>query len=531
METKEKAQVDLKDSVSKIKNYLAGLPREKKKRAGLIFGAIILAALGVVLVLNFNRLGYRPLYSNLDSSEANGIYQLLREQGVEAKIDAGGQVLVPRGQYNELLLSLAAQGYPKSGLSYDVFSSHSGMTTTESERKQWLLFQLQDRIQDTLKQMKGVRGAVVTINVPDTSDYVWEQANESAGSSASVLLTLDTALSAEQVSSVKALVAAGVPNLAPEDVKVVDAGTKRELFAAGAGNAEDAAFTSGQNLALEQQVQKQIEDNIVRVLAPRYGSTGVVAVAKVTLDYDKMMTERKELLEKESGGGYPTDVHENYTLDGQVAAGGIVGEENNTDIPDYVYRDPDKENGATDYARDVQFDYGYILTQVEKGNAQLKRATVSVLVDEASLTQSRRQELVELISNSVDIEPAYISVSSIDPNAVEVPEPPAVSFELPAWAYGVAAAGVGAFLLVILLFVLLHRRAKKKERLREEELENSRLNLENEIEAYKQQLSNAAKAGMDPKDDAIMNEVRGFAHQNPEITANLLRSWIKEGGE
>jgi len=35
----------------------------------------------------------------------------------------------------------------------------------------------------------------------------------------------------------------------------------------------------------------------------------------------------------------------------------------------------------------------------------------------------------------------------------------------------------------------------------------------------------------DPKDEAILKEVRNFAKANPKITANLLRSWIKEGDD
>jgi flagellar biosynthesis/type III secretory pathway M-ring protein FliF/YscJ len=52
--------------------------------------------------------------------------------------------------------------------------------------------------------------------------------------------------------------------------------------------------------------------------------------------------------------------------------------------------------------------------------------------------------------------------------------------------------------------------------------------MESEIERYKQELANAAKAAVNMKDDAITGEVRQFAKDNPEITANLLRNWLKE---
>ena len=49
-----------------------------------------------------------------------------------------------------------------------------------------------------------------------------------------------------------------------------------------------------------------------------------------------------------------------------------------------------------------------------------------------------------------------------------------------------------------------------------------------EIEERKRQLKDAAIG--DQSENAITNEVRDFARTNPEITANLLRTWLK-GGE
>ena len=134
---------------------------------------------------------------------------------------------------------------------------------------------------------------------------------------------------------IKNLVASSVPRLQPENVKVMDAETSQEL--AGSTGEKTASETASNNLEFEKQVQSQLEENVRRVLAPRYGTDGVVAVAKVVIDYDKMMTEEMTLQEKDGGGGYTTSFSEQYTLDGQVAAGGIVGEENNTDIPQQAY--------------------------------------------------------------------------------------------------------------------------------------------------------------------------------------------------
>ena len=59
-------------------------------------------------------------------------------------------------------------------------------------------------------------------------------------------------------------------------------------------------------------------------------------------------------------------------------------------------------------------------------------------------------------------------------------------------------------------------------------LSNSGIDRQDEVDQYKRQLEEAARAKVDTKDVAVTDEVRNFAKQNPEITANLLRSWLKE---
>ncbi|WP_099205318.1 flagellar basal-body MS-ring/collar protein FliF [Scatolibacter rhodanostii] len=533
-----KDQKKIKDYVVRVKEYVVEMPKKRKITVGIVLAAIIVLAVVVTLVLNAGKSNYRVMYSNIEASEATKVYEALKELGAEPTMSASGEVMVPANEYDIRLLQLAEKGFPQTTLSYDIFSSNSGMTVTESERKQWLIYQLQDRIQDTLKRVNGVENAVVTITVPETSDYVWEQATDEEKASASVLLTLQAGeeLSSSQVTSIKNLVAAAVPKMEASEVTVVDAKSSLELL----GEAETTGISINQNLKFEQTVQAQIEDNIKRVLTPRYGSSGVVAVAKVTLNYDKMVTESMQLQEKpedEGGGGYATHTKGQYTLNNAETVDGIVGEENNTDIPTYGYTNPDGDENTTYYSWDTDIDYSYIKTQVEKGNAVLERATVSVMVDEENLTQARRTELINLISNSADIQADLVFVSSFDAAAADVPAvaPPAEEEQqiwdmIPTSFYFIAAGIVFLIFLLLGIIIISRRRAKRaKVAAALQEQEEERLRIQNEIAAHKKQLSEAASSGLNASDDAVMTEVKDFAKTNPEITANLLRSWLKEG--
>ena len=537
--------INIQDSFSKIKTSLNNLPKKTKSRVGFVLTAVVLLAVVVAIVINAQNARYTQLYTGLSTSEAGSIYGVLNDMGANVKFDSNGNIMVLKSEYDVWILQLAALGYPKTALTYDVFSSNAGMTSTESEKSQWLLYQLQDRIQATLERMDGVVSATVTTTIPETSNYVWETASTEQRASAGVLLTLDpgVVLSGKQVSAIRTLIASSVPMMEPEDVTVVDAGTMLELTPESGSSSED---TNNQSMAFELMVQNQIEQNVSRLLAPRYGSGGVVAVAKVTIDYNKMMTEKLEMTPNADEEGHATHSEGSYSINGTATAGEVVGEETNTDVPTYGNTDPTADGGMTDYSWSTDYDYSYIKTQIESGNAILKRATISVMVNETSLSDTRITELKNLVYGCTDIPVELISISAFSKSALNepdevTPEPEATGIEalvqkvlaLPTWAYIAVGVGFLVLLLVIIVVIVIIKRKKKENYLAEaEEEERNRAKearrQQTEIENYKRTLEDIAKGKTDPKNDAIVEEVREFAKSNPQIAANLIRTWLKE---
>ena len=529
-----------------IKNTFAEMPKKKRNIIFGVAGGVVVLAAVLALVLNAKADKYVALYQGLESSEATAIYQELLADGIDAQLDSTGNVVVPTELYDQCLLMLAAEGYPKTALTYDIFENSKGLTATESDRKQALIHQAQERLQGTLMRIKGVQDAVVNLAIPDNTDYVWEQVEDASVPTASVTITFNDdikELSDEQITAIKNLVASAIPDLTPENVVLTDAKTMLELKV---DEESHGGLGYTQNLDFERMVQSQIEENVIRILTPKYGSDGVFAVAKVTINYDKMMTEKMELIPNSKEEGFLT--HEEGTFQGgdKEVAGGVAGEENNTDIPDYQYNSGSALDGETLIEGLRDYDYGYIKTQIEKGNAILDKATVSVMVKQANLSNTNRDEIINIVSKSVDIDPENISVSSFvgeEPVDDVVIKPTFIEklLELPLWQILLI---FGIILLVSLLLVLIpviiiskKRKKKKKDGMEEylQQIEDERaaeqLQLQQEIDRYKKELADIAMGDSDPKDEAILKEVRNFAKANPKITANLLRSWIKEGDD
>ncbi len=535
----------LQNSFSKAKAYISQLPKKTKSRIGISVAAVLLLVVVATVLINLKNTKYTVLYTGLSTSETGSIYSVLSNMGADVKFDSEGNIMVPKDEYDIWVLQLAAKGYPKTALTYDVFSSNSGMTATESEKAQWLIYQLQDRIQSTLERIDGVESATVTITVPETSNYVWETASTEQSATAGVLLSLDpgVVISGEQVSAICTLIASSVPKMKPADVTVVDAGTMLELSSASGSSSETGG---AYNMGFELMVQTKIEDNVVRLLSPRYGKGGVVAVAKATIDYDKMMTEKMEMTPNTDGKGNVTHNEGSYTIDGTKKAGDVVGTENNTDIPTYGYNS-NGSNGMTDYSWSNNYDYSYIKTQIESGNAILKRATISVMVDESSLTDTRISELKNLVSGCTDIPADLISISAFDKAALKE-EPSAAPSAAPETTksslfpqllnfstetYIIVGAGFVLLLTgVIVLIVLIKRKKRNRYKVKAEADKRARLEearrKQTEIENYKKSLEDVAKGKIDPKNEAIVEEVREFTRSNPQIAANLIRTWLKE---
>ncbi len=528
-----------------IKNYFADMPKKKRSAVfGIAAGIVVLAAV-LAIILNVTGDKYVALYQGLEPTEAAEIYQELLADGIDAQLDSTGNVVVPTELYDQCLLMLAQEGYPKSALTYDIFESSQGLTATESDRKQALIHQTQNRLQDTLMRIKGVVSADVTLAIPETTDYVWQQTEKDDKPTASVNIEFekDVELGDEQITAIKNLVASAVPKLEPENVCVVDANTMVELVI---DEDKYGGLTYNQYVDLEELIEQKLESNAEEILTQIYGKDGAYAVAKVTINYDEKLTEKMELIPNSKEEGFLT--HEEGTFQGgqQQVAGGVAGEENNTDTPTYQYNNGSALDADTMIEGLRDYEYGYIKTQIEKNGYAIEKSTIAVIVKQPNLSNTTREGIIDLVSKAVGTAPENISVSSF---VGEKPQDDVVvnkTFieklaELELWKliliFGVIVLIVLLIILIPVIIIAKKRKKKKKDGMEEylQQIEDERaaeqLQLQQEIDRYKKELADLAMGDADPKDEAILKEVRNFAKANPKITANLLRSWIKDGDD
>lgn len=535
----------VKQSMGKAKSAWGNMA--PKLRRVLIISLIGLLAFAVALTLflNLNAGRWVLLFNNLESTESSEIYSILQDMEIPVQMNARGEVMVQASQQDYIVGQLAMKSYPRSALSYDIFEKANGLTTTDYEKQQLSIFQLQNRLQDTINLYHGVRSSVVTLNVSQNNVRVWEVGSARSTGSVTVQMQTGFQLTPEEVSGIKYLVSSSVPNMSVDDVEVFDAQTRKHL--ASSEEIDNSAELDYERLNFEERVERRLCEKALNVLTLAYDPSDVRVSSTVVIDYAKMATESKQYQPSDastnnSGVLEHQDMEQTTTTDQN--AQGVPGEEDNTDVPTYVNGQVDntqteRSSSSSDYA------VSYILQQIEKDRAELKSASISVALN-GQIDDIVRQSIVDNVSKATNIPPENVSVQSY---VVQTPNDRTGTTGLQLTPVMMLAIGGGfllLLLLLILLLVLLGRKKKKAKQKAEDEAmaaaeaqimpetaeddllsaEDDEFSLQQELEERKRQLRENAQTNT--ADEAITNEVREFARNNPEITANLLRAWMKE---
>ncbi|MGL5978952.1 MAG: flagellar basal-body MS-ring/collar protein FliF [Erysipelotrichaceae bacterium] len=505
---------------TKIKEYWQSQSKKTQKLIiGVAIGVLCLSIITPVALRYQSEQNVSVLYKGLSTNESAEIYNKLQEMSIPASMNAAGEILVPTSELNYVKMQLSTLGYPKTGLSYDVFTSNAGFMATELEKKQYLIMDLQNRLQETIRQIESVSAAIVTLNIPENSNYIWDTNNKTGSASVMLTLTSGNRLSSELVTGIQNLVASSVPQMDSESVTIVDAATGTQLQ-----NTQKEPTGMDENflqIEFESQVEQKIQEKILNLLSLPYGLENIRVSATVVIDYDKMLEEQLEYIPNENGEGVIEKLEEWYLNDGTLS-GGIAGEDSNTDTPTY----PDGEGGdetTGEYSRSAEYLVSYIKRQIEKNNAVLKSSSISVVINGKDLSQNDIDNWVTTIAKAVNVEEEDVVVNAVnEPTETILPPTQLLEDYLP-WI----VLGIGAFFILLLVIVISSMLASKRKRKRMAQLAQ----LEEATTTLNQmEPKTIMEAQADHKDPlkATLESIQDFAAVNPDMAANLIREMLKE---
>ena len=540
--------------MQKLKEMWQNLSAKSKKLLGIIAGiTVVVIAVAVFLLARGQKTEYQTLFSSLSQGEAQQIVSLLQEQNVPYLYDGkSGALKVPSESVDTLRAQLLSKGNPKSGFAYDMYIGNSGLMTTESDKKQYTLYDLQDRLGATIRLFDGVRDAKVTIAEGTDQTYAIEEDNP-VQASASVVVTMEEgqSLSEKNAEAIKNLIARSVKGMNFTNVSVFDAGTMEEV----AADAGDSASGSGTSMAnLTTTVENNIANNIKRVLGKIYGGENLAVSVKGTLNMAKLIqentqytvpekteaTDKRGLLSNEEVAG------ENAGNSGENAAG-VAGADANADTPRYTTQNgtATTTDNYSNSSATREWLYNVLKEQKEIAPGVLEDASVAIVIntDDNSIPES---DLINLVADAAGIKRDEAAdkitiLRSLNKTAVQqtteekkpAEEPKTLLNQFPLWA--LIGAAVSAFLLILILLILILRGRKKKKlkKLAQEEMENAAaLSVEqptDEItpveEVDEDELTAEGKMAHGMK---LKKSIGEFTDQNPQVVAKLIQSWMRE---
>ncbi len=528
-----------------INEYLQPIIDSWKSLSGKTKKIILISAIGCVvfamglgLVLNNNP--FTPLYTGISAAESSEIVQKLDAMGIEYRTSSGN-VEVRASQTDQVKMRLAVEGYPKSGLSYDIFTNNIDLMSTDFEKNSFKIFQLQDRLRDTIKLISGVEDAVVTIAVPQQNNYVWKE--DEVAPSASVVLKLSSegSVSKKQVDGIVQLVAKSIPGLKTEDVAVVD-NFGNDLASMG-GELSEVSL-SKLKLDIEKQMEASAKMKISNLLMPIYGEDNVRISVKCVVDVNRKITESISYIpngDTDRGVIEKEQVNKESTVEGDVN-NNVPGTESNTEVPTYPIV---SENGETVYFKD-QNSYDYLVSsikeQIKADGSEQKDMTVAVAINRADISAGERADVQRLVAAASAINPEKVVVHNTVFEGNKTTNGLTPQSGIPKDVLIIGGIALAALILMLIIIMSMRRRAKHKRA--EEEFERATrdagfYNLQHKkVGGTDEELFTASEVGessiykdlndLDPTDQQqLQKKLQEFTDENPEIVAKLLRSWLK----
>lgn len=395
----------------------------------------------------------RVLYTSLTDTERAKVVETLEGGGIAYAIDNGtGALSVAEDDVYRAKMLVASNAGIAAPEGAEAMLDTMPLGTSRTLEGERLRLARERELMLTIKEIDGIESVRVHLATPERSVFVRE--NSAPSASVMVRLVGGRSLSPEQVSAIGNLVAASVPGMSTDAVRVVDQNGRL---------LSDPRAAAGKGLDLQREHEAKLAEQLDALLLPLLGSGNFSAQVQVELDRSDVTTAR-ETYEKE--GVVRSESERNAQRTGAAPAGGVPGVPANTPPPQAQLVDgapnpaPPANAATTDTetATDRAYELGREVAVTTAGPGSVKKLSVAVAVSDKALKAAApmtAQQLQALVSAAVGAntqrgDMVQVVASKFEPADLE---PPAF-YEEPWFAmlvrYGTALIAV---LLVLLLAV------------------------------------------------------------------------------
>lgn len=507
------------DFLKKYQKEIKKLWSDLNKNLKIVVTAVVLfmfVFFGYLIISGTSK-DYQPLFTDLSSSDAAGVVEIIEENNIDYQLSGGGStIMVPEDEIHRLRLEAANQGFPTQGVvGFEIFDN-SDFGTTEFEREVNYYRALGGELSRSIQTMNGISFAKVQISPAEQSLFLAEE--KSAGASVILELERGVSLSKSQVQAIQNLVAGGVQDLPLEEVTIVD--TKGNLLSDN--SSEDGWASTSGNFAMKQQFEESLISDLNQMLSRVLGPDNFVVRVNAELDFDQRQAESRIYTPvNDEDGIIRSEESSSENQQGASGAEGAPGTDAN--IPQYQAEDAAEGDSYESESRITNYEINERIEQHVYAPGDVSRLSVSLLVDQ-NTDEEQLVQIREAVAAAIGFDEERgdaINVSainfdrSLETAADEARTAQAAAERREMYIYG------GLILLILILtsalIIYLYRRkgapAGKGSQLdvSVEEDEEELLFTQNPEQKKQAQLK---------------KELENIVHSDPESAAKLIRSWL-----
>ena len=529
----------------------------------LVLSVAICVALIVMVVVWIKEPEMRPLGS-YETEELIPILDHFDQKKIDYQLD-GNTIRVPTDKYSSIKLDLTRSGLnSRTAEGDDILLKDMGFGVSQRLENERLKLSRERQLARAIEQISQVRKAQVLLAMPKQSVFV--RHNQDA--TATVFLTLASggALGQQEVDSIVDMVATAVPGLRPTRVTVTD--QHGRLLSSGT---EDPSSTAKRKeYELERKQEQSLREKIDAILMPVLGLGNYTSQVDIAMDFSALEETRKRY--NPATAATRSEFTREDSNSGQVVAG----------IPGALSNQPPVSSAIPENIKDMQagtssgngrmhrestrnYELDTTISHKRAQTGVIDRQTVSVAIDYKSIVDPKTGEITRVpISEAEIVKIRRLLMGGIGFSEArgDLLEVLSVPFALPeallladvpiwdnpnfsSWIRWLAAA-----LVIIVVIIVLVRPAMNKLLYPNQAANGTPLD-ENGLpilthnshsdgtsliggdldpnESFELSSSNLDLPNLH-KDEDLLKAVRALVANEPDLAAQVVKSWMNEDG-
>lgn len=532
------------------------------RQVGLMLGLAASVAIGFAVVLWSQSDDYMPLYADLERINPSDVITILQTNEIPFKVDEKtGALLVASDQIHQARLKMAGAGINADGsFGFEMLDKEQPLGTSQFMESARFKRSLEGELARTITSIRAVRSARVHLAIPKTSAFIRDPRKPTA--SVFVDLYSGSGITDQQVRAIANLVASSIPELALQNVTVVD--QHGNLLSNFEENRELAM--SHKQLDYTQKVEQRLVNRIQAILSPLLGG-GFHAEVSADIDFTRIeqtdetfnpetaLVRSEQTLEESRGSGSVGGVP--GALSNQPPADGQAPEEVAAGQPPGTAKKPNSGTSRVQATRNFELDRTISHTRHQVG--KLNRLSVAVVVDNkvtadpetgettsVPLEQQQLDRLEALVKDAVGFDEArgdsvnIMNASFIPKEEIELEPVPETPIWQQPWVMGIAKQAMAAIFVLLLVFGILRPVMRS---LSDSAREVRELEAQRELGELSGDLSGdlgdetvtlsggdtLMLPGSDAQHEQNMTAIKGLVAEDPGRVAQVVKKWVAAG--